>query len=170
MRVRRGWVTAVAAVLAPVLIVVGVLRLRQMRVHQREFVVPAKPEAPPDVEKLRPAFTAGLDAIHRPDGAEAAKQLAAFHFGQPAVDEYRMYYLDNAYQLAYDQVRARTTLADLLSRHPAFVHFADAGLHLGRLYAPIADWRHAADNYATVATKADDSEVAASARWSALDA
>src|SRR5947209_7067007 len=169
MRVRRGWVVAVAAVLAPVLIVVGVLRLRQMRVHQREFVVPAKPEAPPDLEKLRPAFTAALDAIHRRDGAEAAKQLAAFHFGKRAVDEYRMYYLATAYQLANDSLRARTTLADLLSRPPAFVHFADAGLNLGALYAAIADWRHAADTYASVATKADDSNVAASARWSAID-
>src|SRR3954463_5654812 len=170
MRVRRGWVVAVAAVLAPVLIVVGVLRFRQMRVQQREVVVPGKPEAPPDLEKLRPAFTAGLDAIHRRDGAEAAKQLGAFHFGKRAVDEYRVYYLANAYQLAKDEARARTTLADLLSRHPAFVHFADAGLNLGGLYAAIADWQHAADTYASVATKADDSNVAASARWSAIDA
>src|SRR3954453_13637620 len=131
VRFRRGWVVAVAAVLVPVLIDVGVLRVRQTRANHREFVVPAKPEAPPDLEKLRPAFTAGVDAIHRRDGAEAAKQLAAFHFGKRAVDEYRMYYLANAYQLANDQVRARTTLADLLSRHPAFVHFADAGLNLG---------------------------------------
>src|SRR5436305_5779074 len=170
MRVRRGWVIAVVAVLVPVLIVVGVVRLRQMRVHHRAFVVPAKPEAPPDLEKLRPAFTAALDAIHRRDGAEAAKQLAAFHFGKRAGDEYRVYYLANAYQLANDQVRARTTFADLLSRHPAFVHFADAGLNLGSLYAGIADWRHAADAYAIVATKADDSNVAASARWCAIDA
>src|SRR3954463_12594288 len=127
MRVRRGWVVAVAAVLAPVLIVVGVLRLRQARVHQREFVVPAKPEAPPDLEKLRPAFTAGIDGVHRRDGAEAVKHLSSFHFGKRAVDEYRMYYLAEAYQLANDALRARTTLADLLSHHPAFVHFADAG-------------------------------------------
>ena len=170
MRVRRGWVVAVAAVLVPVLIVVSVLRLRQMRVHHREFVVPAKPEAPPDLEKLRPAFTAGLDAIRRRDGAEAVKQLSAFHFGKRAVDEYRIYYLASAYQLAKDDTRARAVLAGLLPRHPAFVHFADAGLNLGGLYAGIADWRHAADAYAIVAAKTDDSNVAASARWSAVEA
>jgi soluble lytic murein transglycosylase-like protein len=170
MRVRRGWVIAVAAVLVPVLIVVGVVGVRQSRVQHREFVVPSKPDAPPDLEKLRPAFTAGLDAIHRRDGAAAAKQLSAFHFGKRAVDEYRAYYLANAYQLAGDRLRARTTLADLLSRHPAFVHFADAGLNLGGLYAAIADWRHAGDAFAGVAAKADDSNVAASARWSAVDA
>src|SRR5438270_12462511 len=121
MRVRRGWVVAVAAVLVPVLIIVGVLRVRQTRGHHREFVVPAKPEAPPDLEKLRPAFTAGLDAIHRRDAAEAVKQLSSFHFGKRAVDEYRMYYLAEAYQLANDGLRARTTLADLLSAQSTFV-------------------------------------------------
>ncbi|HEV7428597.1 MAG TPA: lytic transglycosylase domain-containing protein [Thermoanaerobaculia bacterium] len=169
MRARRRWVVAVAAVLVPVLIVVGVLRVRQTRAHHREFVVPAKPEAPPDLEKLRPAFTAGLDAVHRRDGAEAVKQLSSFQFGKRTVDEYRMYYLANAYQLAGDAVRARNTLADLLSRHPAFVHFADAGMSLGGLYAATGDWRHAADAYAAVATKTDDSNAAASARWSAVD-
>jgi soluble lytic murein transglycosylase-like protein len=170
MRARRVWVVAVAAVLVPLLFVVGVLRFGRARAHREEYVVPAKPEAPPDLEKLRPAFTAGLDAIHRRDGAEAVKQLSAFHFGKRAVDEYRVYYLANAYQLAKDTARARVTLADLLARHPAFVRFADAGLNLGGLYAAIADWRHAADAYAAVAAKADDSNVAATARWSAIDA
>jgi soluble lytic murein transglycosylase len=160
----------VAAVLVPLLVVVAVLRFRRARTDREEYAVPAKPEAPPDLEKLRPAFTAGLDAIRRRDGAEAVKQLSSFHFGKRAVDEYRMYYLANAYQLAKDSTHARTTLADLLSRHPAFVHFADAGVSLGGLYAAIADWRHAADAYAAVASKADDSNAAAAARWSAIDA
>ena len=170
MRARRGWVIAVAAVLVPLLIIVAVLRFGGAREHREEYVVHAKPEAPPDLEKLRPAFTAGLDAIHRRDGAEAVKQLSAFHFGKRAVDEYRVYYLANAYQLAKDSARARVTLADLLSHHPAFVRFADAGLNLGGLYASIADWRHAADAYAGVAANAEDSNVAATARWSAVDA
>jgi len=170
MHVRRGWVVAVAAVLVPLLIVVAVLRFGQAREQQVEHVVPAKPEAPPDLEKLRPAFTAGLDAIHRRDGAEAVKQLSSFHFGKRAVDEYRAFYLASAYQFAKDNARARATLNDLLSRHPAFVRFADAGMSLGGLYAAIADWRHAADAYSSVAAKSDDSNVAASARWSAIDA
>jgi soluble lytic murein transglycosylase-like protein len=170
MRVRRKWIVVVAAVLVPLMGVVAVLRFGRAQAHHEEYVVHAKPEAPPDLEKLRPAFTAGLDAIHRRDGAEAVKQLSSFHFGKRAVDEYRMYYLANAYQLAKDGAHARTTLADLLSRRPAFVHLTDAGLNLGGLYAAIADWRHAADAYAAVATKADDSNVAATARWSAIDA
>jgi soluble lytic murein transglycosylase-like protein len=170
MRVRRGWVIAVAAVLVSVLAVVIALRMRKTREEHREFVVPAKPEAPPDLEKLRPAFTAGLEAIHRHDGAEAVKQLSSFHFGKRAVDEYRMYYLANAYQLADDSARARATLAELWARHPNLVIFSDAGLNLGGLYASIADWRHAAEVYGDVAARADDSNVAATARWNAIDA
>lgn len=170
MRVRRGWVIAVAAVLVSVLAVFIVLRTRESREEHREFVVPAKPEAPPDLEKLRPKFAAGLEAIHRHDGVEAVRQLSTFHFGKRAVDEYRMYYLANAYQLARDPARARATLADLWSRQPAFVLFPDAGLNLGGLYAAIADWSHAAEVYGDVATRTVDSNVAANARWSAIEA
>jgi len=154
----------------PLVVAVVVLRLHGTSEQQVEHVVPAKPEAPPDLEKLRPAFTAGLDAIHRRDGAEAVKQLSSFHFGKRAVDEYRVYYLASAYQLAKDNARARATLNDLLSRHPAFVRFADASMTLGGLYAAIADWRHASDAYSSAAANANDSNVAASARWSAIDA
>src|SRR5256885_11366032 len=120
MRVRRGWVVAVAVVLAPLLILVGVLRIGRARAHREEYVVPAKPEAPPDLEKLRPAFTAGLEAIRRHDGAAAVKQLSSFHFGKRAVDEYRMYYLASAYGLAGDSARARAPWAETRSRHPPF--------------------------------------------------
>jgi soluble lytic murein transglycosylase-like protein len=171
MRVRRHWVIAVAAVLVPVLIVVTALRVRQSRDQHGEFVVPAKPEAPPDLEKLRPIFEAGLEAIRRGDGAEAVNRFSSFTFGKRAVDEYRLYYLANAYQLAGDRApaRARTTLAELWKRHPAFVLQLDAGLNLGGLYAAIADWRHAAQVYDVVAARADNSAVAASARWSAIE-
>ena len=90
MRVRRGWVVAVAAVLVPVLIVVGVLSVRRGRVRDREFVIPAKPEAPPDLEKLRSAFTSGVDALRRGDGAAAVKDLGSFTFGSRAVEEPRI--------------------------------------------------------------------------------
>ena len=40
-----------------------------------ETVVAAKPDAPPDLAKLRPAFDAGIEALQRGDGAEAVKQF-----------------------------------------------------------------------------------------------
>jgi len=169
MRARRRWVVVVAAVLAPVMAVVIVLLVRPHRGPNREFVVPAVPEAPPDLEKLRPAYDAGLEALRRGDGAEAVTQFSSFTFGKRAVEQYRLYYLANACQLAGQRARARATLAQLWRRHPAFVVQTDAGLNLGGLYASIADWRHAARVFDDVAAQADNSAIAASARWSAID-
>jgi soluble lytic murein transglycosylase-like protein len=170
MRVRRRWVIVVAAALVPLMIVITVMIVRPRHGRNREFVVPSKPEAPPDLEELRPTFAAGLEAMRRGDGAEAARQFSSFTFGRRAVDEYRLYYLANACQLAGDRVRARATLAQLWRRHPAFVLQADAGLNLGGLYAMIADWPHAARVFDDAATHADNSAIAASARWSTIDA
>ena len=169
MRARRRWVVVVAAVLAPVMAVVIVLLVRPHRGPNREFVVPAVPEAPPDLEKLRPAYDAGLEALRRGDGAEAVTQFSSFTFDKRAVEQYRLYYLANACQLAGQRARARATLAQLWRRHPAFVVQTDAGLNLGGLYASIADWRHAARVFDDVAAQADNSAIAASARWSAID-
>jgi soluble lytic murein transglycosylase-like protein len=155
--------------MVPVMFLVTVLFVRPLLKRNREFVVPAVPEAPPDLEKLRPAFNAGLDALRRGDGAEAVRQFSSFTFGRRAVDEYRLYYLANACQLAGDRAAARTTLALLRRRHPAFVLQADAGLNLGGLYAGITDWRHAVEVYHEVAAHADNSAIAASASWSAID-
>lgn len=155
--------------MVPVMLAVTVLFVRPFWRRNREFVVPAVPEAPPDLAKLRPSFDAGLDAIRRGDGAEAVSQLSSFTFGKRAVDQYRLYYLANACQLAGDRARARTTLARLWRQHPAFVLQTDAGLNLGGLYAAVTDWRHAAEVYGDVAAHADNSAIAASASWSAID-
>jgi Soluble lytic murein transglycosylase and related regulatory proteins (some contain LysM/invasin domains) len=166
MQVRRSWVVAVVI---PLVVLIAVMLVRPRKSRSREFVVPAKPEAPPDLEKLRPVFNAGLEAIRRGDGKEAVKQLSSFSFGNRAVSEYRLFYLANACQLAGDQTRARTTLLALWRRHPAFVLRAEAGSNLGGLYAAIGDWPHAAEVFGDVAAHADDSNVAASARWSAIE-
>jgi len=155
--------------MVPVMLAVTMLFVRPFWKRNREFVVPAVPEAPPDLAKLRPSFDAGLDAIRRGDGAEAVSQLSSFTFGKRAVDQYRLYYLANACQLAGDQARARTTLARLWRQHPAFVLQTDAGLNLGGLYAAVTDWRHAAEVFGDVAAHADNSAIAASASWSAID-
>jgi soluble lytic murein transglycosylase-like protein len=161
-------VVAVVAVLVPVLAVVTFLVVRQPRAKNREFVVPSKPEAPPDLEKLRPAFVAGIQAFRKGNGAEAVGQLSSFTFGHRVVEEYRLFYLSGAFELAGDQARARTTLASLWRRNPAFVLRADAGSSLGSLYKAAGDWRHAAEVFASVAVSTSDSNVAATARWNTV--
>jgi soluble lytic murein transglycosylase-like protein len=144
------------------------LYLREARSH-REVAAAPKPEAPPDLEKLRNAYSAGIDAIHRGDGHDAVKQFSSFSFKKRAVEQYRLYYLANGYQLANDSERARATLAALWSRQPKLIVWLDAGLNLGNLYAAIPDWRHAAEIFSTIADRANDPNVAGQARWSALE-
>jgi soluble lytic murein transglycosylase-like protein len=166
---RRRWVIAVVAVLVALLAVATFLVRTRRQANNREFVVPAKPEAPPDLEKLRPAFVAGIEAFRHGNGAEAVKQLSSFTFAHRAVEEYRLYYLGGSFELAGDPARARTTLAALWRRNPSFVLRADAGSRLGALYKSIGDWAHSAATYAEVATRTQDSNAAAAARWSAIE-
>src|SRR5437870_4223719 len=165
---RRRWLYILIA-LALTAAGIGIfVYLRQTQTH-REIAAPPKPEAPPDLEKLRGAYDAGLDAIHRGDGREAVRQFSSFTFGKRAVDEYRLYYLANGYQLANDSQRARDVLASLWARKPKMIAWIDAGLNLGNLYASFADWRSAGDIFAAIAERAPDPNVGAQARWSAVE-
>lgn len=112
--------------------------------------IPAKPEAPPDLEKLREAYAAGTAALARDDGADAVKHLSSFTFGTRAVEEYRLYYLANAYEKANDTASARATLAKLWRRKPKLMHAPAAGNKLGRLYAERGDWKRAAEVYSAI--------------------
>src|ERR1051326_9215929 len=105
-------------------------------------LVRQKPEAPPDLEKLRATFSAGIDALAHKDGAEAAKQLGSFTFGKRGVEEYRLWFLSQAQQLAKDHEHARVTLAQLWARDPKGVYRDAAGAALASLYAEGGDYRH----------------------------
>jgi len=76
MQARRSWIVTIVAVAISILALVAVLLVRPRKSGGREFVVPAKPAAPPDLEKLRPVFNAGLDALSRKDGAEAPARIS----------------------------------------------------------------------------------------------
>jgi soluble lytic murein transglycosylase-like protein len=136
--------------------------------EEDENVPSAKPQAPPDLQKLRAAYVAGVQALQRNDGAEAVRQLSSFDFGPRAVEEYRLYYLANAYELAGNTDAARSTLAKLWRRSPRLIHANDAAFHLAGLYATAGDASRSADVYAGIARRADIGTVAASARWNAV--
>ena len=131
-------------------------------------VPPAKPQAPPDLQKLRGAYTAGVQALQNDDADEAVRRLSSFDFGSRAVEEYRLYYLANAHELAGNTNAARTTLAQLWRRSPRLIHANDAGFHLAGLYAAAGDASRSADVYAAIARNASVPTVAASARWNAV--
>jgi soluble lytic murein transglycosylase-like protein len=128
----------------------------------------AKQQAPPDLQKLRAAYTAGVQALQRDDGAEAVRQLSSFDFGSRAIEEYRLYYLANAYELNGNADAARLTLAQLWNRSPRLIHANDAGFHLAGLYATSGQASRSADVYMAIARRSDVPTVAASARWNAV--
>ncbi|HWW61633.1 MAG TPA: hypothetical protein VN181_09715, partial [Thermoanaerobaculia bacterium] len=168
MRRRRLTVVILAVALFAVL-AGGVFLLQRKTESPEEPALASKPQAPPDLEKFRDAFTAGIAALKRDDGAEAVKQLASFDFGPRAVEQYRLYHLANGHRLAGNAPAARATLAKLWRRKPAMVVYPDAALQLGNLYAAGDDWDHAADVYASLAHRADP-PVAGTARWNLVEA
>ena len=62
-------------------------------------LVRQKPEAPPDLEKLRTAFNAGIDALNHKNAADAAKQFSSFTFKKRDVEEYLLWFLGQAQQM-----------------------------------------------------------------------
>lgn len=167
MQWRRAWwiLIALAVAATPTAVVVTIVLLIPQR--PREIVAP-KPEAPPDLEKLRNAFTSGVDALRRSDGAAAVKHLGSFTFGSRAVEEYRLWYLANAHQLDADRNAARRTLAGIWKRAPRLVYWQDVGFNLATFYGSLGDWRHAADVDREIAARGDLSLVSGNARWQGI--
>ncbi len=168
---RRKWfLVALTISIAIGLIVLGIhLFVAGTRVARQEEQPPARPEAPPDLKKLRSAWGAGLDAVQRGDGAEAVRNLSSFTFRGRTVEAYRLYYLATGHQLAHNARQARTSLATLEMRGQDFALADDAGLNLAGLYGRLADWSHAAGSYAIVAGRTDSSAIAATARWEEIE-
>ena len=133
-----------------------------------ETELPRKAEAPPDLQKLRDTYTAGVEALGKKDGAEAVRQLSSFSFGPRAVEEYRLYYLANAYRLAGQHDAARVTLARLWRRTPKMARAQDVAFDLAGLYAENGEAARSANVYAAAARKADAPAFAATARWNTV--
>ena len=127
-------------------------------------------EAPRDLQKLRDPYAAGLAALARDDGADAVRHFSSFDFGPRPVEEYRLYYLANGYQLAGNSGAARVTLARLWRRDPKMIYANDVAFNLASLYENSGDLAKSAAVYATIARRADVPDVAAAARWRAATA
>lgn len=165
MSSRRQWIvpTAIAVVL------VAVTALVIVRPSWHPEVPPApKPEAPPDLAKLRGAFEYGLDALRRGNGSDAVRYLSSFSFRRRAVEQYRLYFLANAWQVAGNPGAARVVLLRLWDETPRLVYWEDAGFNLANLYASIGDWTNSAAIDRQIALRSTQSPVAGAARWRAL--
>src|SRR5438270_9616981 len=164
---RRKWVVATVAVLVAIgLTIIGA----HLRPHPKREGSPAhKPEAPPDLQKLRDRYLAGLSAIHDNDGDKAASTLGAFSFHGRVVEEYRLYYLGRAFELKNDHGSARRVYAELWHRNPRAVIADDAAQRLAAFYAEAGDFGHAAEVYDALAARTDAPNTAGAARWGAIE-
>jgi soluble lytic murein transglycosylase-like protein len=167
MTSKRGWLIAIVIAVIPAIVAVAIY-LTIGRETRNELVGPPKPEAPPDLAKLRPAFSAGLQALQQKDGTAAVKHFSSFKCGQRDVEEYRLFFLANGYQLAGNPRSVRMTLAELWARSPRLVYWSDAAFTLGGLYGAAGDWNHASAVYHVIASRSDQSSISANARWQYL--
>jgi len=168
---RRKWLflaLVVLVLIAGIVLFTFVQRTTREADEETTIERAAELEAPPDLQKLRGTFAAGVEALQRNDGAEAVRHFSSFTFGRRVVEEYRLYYLANGHQLAGDGDSARRTLAQLWRRKPRMNYANDIGFNLANLYASNGDWNGSADVYAALASRADVPAVAASARWQAV--
>ncbi|HUQ99527.1 MAG TPA: lytic transglycosylase domain-containing protein [Gemmatimonadaceae bacterium] len=161
-------VISVTAVVIAGIVIAAIFFARDSEEQREEARIAARPEAPPDLEKLRDEYTAGVDAVRHKDGPAAVTHLSSFTFGPRAVEEYRLYYLAQGHHLAGNEAGARYTLARLWSRQPHLVHRTEAGFNLASLHATAGDSSGAADVAAGVAVGAENYEAAAIARWGEL--
>src|SRR5437764_3431532 len=124
---RRKWIVTTVVVLVAIgVTIIGSIYLRPQHGRKSEAGPAHKPEAPPDLEKLRDRFLAGLAAVRAKDGAKAANTLASFSFRGRFVEEYRLYYLARGHELANRHDAARRALAELRQRGPRAVIPDDA--------------------------------------------
>jgi soluble lytic murein transglycosylase-like protein len=157
------------AVIVVAMVVVTLFRTTADVRRERELVEMAQ-QAPPDLAAHRDDFLAGIAAIGRNDAGEAIRRLGSFSFAPRAVEEYRLYYLANAHQLAGDMAEARRSLGQLWLSDSRLAYREDAGFNLGNLYEETLSWPEAASVYGMIAARAEQPNVAAAAHWEYIQA
>jgi len=122
------------------------------------------PAASPELAKFKGEFLSGIDAVQKNEGAEAVRHLSSFSYGSRPVEEYRLYYLANAYRLTGDVIRARQTLSRLWVSQPRLLYRQDAAFSLASLYDAGGFFRQAAETFGVLAGRTENDTVSAAAR------
>lgn len=124
--------------------------------------------APPELAIHADAFRAGAQALQGGRADSAIEALSSFSFGERPVEQYRLFYLATAQQLAGRNEDARRTLAQLWRLRPTLVYGPEAGFQLAALHAARGSHVRAGEIYGSIATTAADPKLAALARESYL--
>lgn len=127
-------------------------------------------DVPPDLAPFREPFLEGMEALQNGDSSRAIELLDAMTFGSRKVEQYRLYYLATAHQLADHPNRGRRALATMWRGAPELVYWQDSGFTLASLYASSGDFASAARIYRDIAERSEHPAVAATARQEAVRA
>lgn len=157
----------VAAGIALLAIIIAVVAGPGRRSHTPRMA-DHQQDVPPDLAPLRTPFLEGIEAIQKGDAVEAIGRLESLSFGRRKIEQYRIYYLGTAYQLAGESDKARLELAKLWAAEPQFVYWQDSGFTLASLYGARGDFRSAAEMYERIAERADHPAVGATARHESI--
>ena len=172
-RLRRGRVPRryyfLAAGFVLLAIIIAVAAGPGRRSHTAR-TVDRQQDVPPDLAPLRTPFLEGIEAIQQGDASEAIRLLDSFTFGARRVEQYRLYYLGTAHQLAGETDKARLELARLWTREPEFVYWQDSAFTLASLYGARGDFRSASEMYERIAERAEHPAVGAAARHESIRA
>jgi soluble lytic murein transglycosylase-like protein len=120
--------------------------------------------APRDLAAQRAEFMKGIESLQKGDARDAIRHFRGTGFGEHAVEEYRLYLLANAHQLAGDPERARLTLAQLWRRRPELVYRDDVAFTLSTLYASKGAWHEAAAVHRGLAGSTAEPAISAASR------
>lgn len=111
--------------------------LQEVRVEQ--------PAVPHELEMARPGFNRALQALQEGDGGEAVEILGRLSFGERPVEQYRLYFLAQAFESDKNELESRRALARLWRLSPVFIHRKSSALKLAALYEAAGNWNHSAE-------------------------
>lgn len=164
-RLSRKWrVTSILTLTVGLVAAICLALIRERQEASSASLPAVTAEVPPDLAVLRPRFIEAVDAVQSGDPTTAIELLTSFKFGKRPVEDYRLYFLANAYQLHGRTIETRGTLAELWARTPRLIYWQDVGFTLGSLHSASGDWTAASEVFDDLAARSEHPAIAATAR------
>lgn len=165
----ESWALA-ATLMALALALLGLMAWESRRLSLNGGPPSMTAEPPPELAPFAAAFREGVDALGAARPERAIELLSSFSFGERPVEQYRLYYLARANELAGRKEEARRTFARLWRERPNLAYAPQIAMSLGGLYAENGSDHRAAEVFGAIATRTEDPAISAAAREKYLEA
>ncbi|MFN2443412.1 MAG: transglycosylase SLT domain-containing protein [Thermoanaerobaculia bacterium] len=166
---RRRWLPGAIAALVVIATAFGVWLFRN-GTDGEQGPPGAELTPPPELAVHANEFREGVEALEAGQPPRAIELLSSFSFGTRPIEQYRLYYLANAHEVAGEIEGSRRTLAALWRLEPRLIHARAVASKLATLYADSGGNARAAEVWGALATREGDPEIAAEARSRYLEA